>query len=73
MRVIIFFVAHSKSCNLSEAVKARLAERPDFDFCRVVCNFRFGVGLSEVEENGGLVQLYDRVTGEPETFGAKAS
>jgi hypothetical protein len=73
-RVIIFFVAHSiKELQLSEAVKTRLAERPDFDFYRVVCNFRFGVSLSEVDENGGLVQLYDRVAGKPETFGAKAS
>ncbi|WKA31334.1 DUF4365 domain-containing protein [Bradyrhizobium roseum] len=74
VRTVIFLVAHTaRELELSPEVKAWLAESKDVDLYRVTCNFRFGVSLHEVTDDGGLVQLYDQRTGAPETFGWKAS
>lgn len=74
IRTLIFFVAHTaKELELSAAVKARLAECTDIEVYRVICSFQYGVTLSEVDDKGGMVQLYDRATGSPQTLGWKAS
>ncbi len=74
VRTAIFLVAHTaRELELSPEVKAWVAKSKDVDLYRVTCNFRFGVSLYEVADDGGLVQLYDRRTGAPEMFGWKAS
>lgn len=72
-RILLFFVAHTISeLALDEAIIRCLHDRADIDFYRIMCNLDYGVSLNEVDESGGLVQLYGLSTGEPETFGWEA-
>jgi hypothetical protein len=74
VRVVIFLVGHTtQELELSPEVQAWMINSKDVDLYRAICNFRFGVSLHETVDDGGSVQLYDRTTGEPETFGWKAT
>lgn len=73
IRVLVFFVAHTAAdLILSKSVKRRLDELDDVAYYRVKLDLAYGVSINEVDDKGGLIQLYDRETGDPETFGWKA-
>lgn len=60
-KVLLFLVAETvEQLRLSEEFKSYTANRPQIVLYRVECNFRFGIWLTELDDDDHPIELYER-------------
>ena len=60
-KVLLFLVAEMvEQLRLSEEFKSYTAHRPQIVLYRVECNFRFGIWLTELDDDDDPIELYER-------------